>query len=309
VLSSRDFRQILDEVFDHYLSTLRLLDNWLLERKNMQEFVILVCARLDSLTNLAFGEEKQANNFASFVTKYSKSGQDLEKVSLPDLYRFLKYHECVLPGTISKPGRLHMFDPRRDKDLINLIWRSGVAITEREVGMLLRFFLRHLKQHYRVVPNQSLNKSSHDTAKSIRNRLQKAADSYKNEYYSNAVSSIGPILNKYKLAALLYRDYRCGAIHGYRVYLDEQDFFTRREPYWSTIWSEMMEPSRFLTLHFPGAFLLRLLEECVRKFKDRLTSRKILPADLFFEFSDFHDDLHYLDEESIPSGKDLSLNV
>jgi hypothetical protein len=140
------------------------------------------------------------------------------------------YHDGILPGTVSKPGRLHMFEPKRDRDLINLIWRSEVAITESETGRLLGFFLQHLKQHYRVVPNQSLNKTSHDTAKSIHNQLRKAADSFKNEYYRKAVNFISPILDRYKLAALLYREYRCAAIHEYMVDLDEQDFFTKREP-------------------------------------------------------------------------------
>jgi hypothetical protein len=309
VSPKKDFKQILESAFEQYFSTLGLLHKWLSEHKNMQEFVILVCARLDSLTNLAFAEGTQEKNFVRFITTYSKSRQVLEKVSLPDLYWFLMYHDGVLPGTISKPGRLHMFEPKRDQDLINMIWRSEVAITEREVGRLLRFFLQNLKQHYRVVPNQSLNKSSHDTAKSIYDKLQEAADSYKNEYYRKAVNSIGPVLERYKLAALLYREYRCGAIHEYRVDLDEQNFFTKREPYWSTIWSEIVEPSRFLKLRFPGPFFLKVLDECVRNFKANLINRKKLPADVFFEFCDIFNDMDYLDDESIPSGKDLSLRI
>lgn len=307
--SKLNFDQIIDRAFDQYFSTVELLQIWLSERKNMQEFVILSCARLDSLSNLAFSEGAQENNFTRFLITYSKSRCALEKVSLPDLYWFLMYHEGILPGIISKPGRLHMFEPTRDRDLINLIWRSEVAITEREVGRLLRFFLRQLKQNYRVVPNQSLNKSSHDTAKSIRQWLKKAAGSYKNDHYKKAVGFIGPILEKYKLASLLYREYRCGAIHEYKVDLDEPDFYTKQEPYWSTIWSEMMEPARFMKLRFPGPFLLKLLDDCVHNFRSKLINRKKLPASIFFEFCDIFHDMDYLDEESISSGKDLSPSI
>jgi hypothetical protein len=307
--SKKDFKEILDTAFDQYFSTLELLQTWLPERKNMQEFIILSCARLDSLSNLAFPKGGQEENFVKFLTIYSNSRRDLEKVSLPDLYWFLMYHDAVLPGTISKPGRLRVFEPKRDRDLIKVVWQSEIAITERDIGRLLRFFLRQLKKHYRVVPNQSLNKSSHDTAKSIRHRLEKGADSYKNDYYRKAVKFIGTLLDRYKLAALLYREYRCGAIHEYKVDLDEREFFTKQELYWSAIWSDMVEPSRFLGLRFPGPFLLKLLGECIRNFKANLINRRKLPADVFFKFCDLFDDMDYLDEESIASGKDLSLTI
>jgi hypothetical protein len=307
--SKKDFRQILDRAFDPYFSTVKLLRNWLSDRKNIQEFVILACARLDSLSNIAFPEGAQENNFVRFLTTYSTSRRDLEKISLPDLYFFVNFHDWALPGVVSKPGHLHMFEPKRDRDLISLLWYSGVPITEKGVGTLIRFFLRQLKKHYRIVPNQSLTKPSYDTTKSIRQRLESAAGSYKSDYYSKAVDLIGPVLDKYRLAALLYREYRCGAIHKYRVDLDEPEFFTKRKPYWSTIWSNVATPSKFLKLRFPGLFLLELLDECVRNYKANLTNRKKLPVDVFFEFCDIFDDMDYLDEESIPSGKDLSLSI
>jgi hypothetical protein len=305
----KSFKEILNKAFNQYSSTSKLLREWLSERKNMQEFVILACARLDSLSNLAFPEGAQENNFVRFLTTYSTSRKDLEKVSLPDLYFFVNFHNWALSGVVPKPGYLHMFDPKRDRDLISLICHSGVPITERDVGRLIRFFLRQLKRHYRVVPNQSLNKPSHDTKKSIYQRLESAARGYKEDQYRKSVDFFGPVLDRHKLAALLYREYRCGAIHEYRVDLDEPDFFTRQEPYWSTIWSEMAEPSKFLKLRFPGPFLLRIFDECVHNFKANLIKREKLPADVFFEFCDLFDDMDYLDQESIPSGRDLSPSI
>jgi hypothetical protein len=309
MVRKKDFNQVLDSAFDQYSITLGLLRKWLSECKNIQEFVILACARLDSLSNLAFPEGAQENNFVRFLTTYSKSRRDLEKVSLPDLYFHLNFHDWALPGVVSKPGHLHMFDPKRDREIISLVWHSGVPITERHVGRLIRFFLRQIKEHYRVAPNQSLNKPSHDTTKSIRQRLKSAAADYKNDYYKKAVDFLGPVLDKYKLAALLYREYRCGAIHEYKADLDEMQFFTKQKPYWNTIWSAVGIPSGFLKLRFPGPFLLDLLDECVRNYKANLRSRKKLPADVFFELCDISADLDYLDEDSIVSGKDISANI
>jgi hypothetical protein len=307
--SKKDFRQILNRAFDPYFSTVKLLRTWLSERKNKQEFVILACARLDSLSNLSFPEGAQENNFVRFLTTYSTSRRDLEKVSLPDLYFFVNFFDWALSGIVPKSGRFHMFEPKRDRDLIRLIWYSGIPISEIDVGKLIRFFLRQLKEHYRVVPNQSLSKPSYDTNKSICQRLKRAACNYKKDNYSKAVEHIGPVLDKYKLAALLYREYRCGAIHEYKVDLDEPEFFTKQKPYWSTIWSSVTNPSRFLKLRFPGLFLLELLDECVRNYKTNLTNCKKLPSDVFFEFCDVFDDMDYLDETSIPSGKDPSFSI
>lgn len=309
MMRKKDFNQVLDSAFDQYSITLGLLRKWFSERKNMQEFAILACARLNSLSNLAFPEGAQEKNFMRFLTTYSESRRDLEKVSLPDLYFHVNFHDWALPGVVPKPGHLHMFDPKRDRDLISLIWHSGIPITERDVGRLIKFLLRQLKEHYRVAPNQRLTKPSQDTTKSIRQKFKSAAGNYKSEYYSEAVDLIGPVLDKYTLAALLYREYRCGAIHEYKADLDEPQFFTKRKPYWSTIWSAVGNPSGFLKLRFPGPFLLDLLDECVRNYKANLRSRQKLPADVFFELCDISTDLDYLDEDSIVSGKDISANI
>lgn len=202
-----------------------------------------------------------------------------------------------------------MFTPNHDREFINLVWKSHVPITEKDIGGLLRFLLRVLRQHYRVVPNQSLRKLSYDTAKSMRRHLKAKARSYRRNPYVDAVAAVGPLLEKFTLASLLYREYRCGAIHQYRVDADEPDFFRRKAPYWSQVYGYLTESDKFLKLRFPGPFLLNLLEKCIRNYKTHLSNIKKLPGDVFFEFCNPFTDIDYLDQESIPNGKDVNITI
>ncbi len=52
-------QDVVDTFFSRYENTLTLLDQFLTEKKNHQEFVLLSCARLDSLANLAFSEGRR----------------------------------------------------------------------------------------------------------------------------------------------------------------------------------------------------------------------------------------------------------
>jgi hypothetical protein len=147
-----DLEGVIDSAFDQYLPTLQLLGDWLAQKSYINEFLILACAGLDSLSNLASAQGTQKDCFSKFLLTYSPQRQLFEKVSVPDLYYFLSYHAWVLAGTIEKPGRLHMFDPKRDAPFMRFLWRSRVPLTEGDVHRMLAFLLRVLKGNYRVAP-------------------------------------------------------------------------------------------------------------------------------------------------------------
>ena len=56
-----------------------------------------------------------------------------------------------------------------------------------------------------------------------------------NSPYKSTMTALKPILKAHQLAAILYRDYRNGSIHGAGVDLDEDEFFEAETPYWSPI--------------------------------------------------------------------------
>lgn len=307
--SNIDINHKIDEAFEPYQPTAPLLSQFLSARTNIQEFILLACARLDSLSNIAFSEGSQQETFAKFLLRYSGLKDWFTCVSVPDLYYHLSYHLWRLPGTVDKPGRLHLLDPREDKEIMTIFWKSELGITERDLGNLLRFILRTLRSWYRAVPNQSLSKSTYDTPQHLTHQLSKLSEGYHRGAYYPSMKAISPLVSKFSLAALLYREYRCGAIHKYHVKLSDKDFFTHKEPYWCPFYNDFFEPGRFLKLHFPGLFLLRTLENCIQNYKKHLRAKRQLPAEIFFELCDTMKDLKFLDDDSIPPSRDLNVSL
>jgi hypothetical protein len=304
-----DINRKIDEAFAPYEPTVTLLQTFLREKTNIHEFILLVCARLDSLSNIAFSGGSQQENFVKFLLQYSGFSDWFTRISLPDLYYHLSYHLWVLPGTVGTPGRLHVFDPREEKEIVSMFWKSELGLTEKDLGMLLRFFLRTLKSWYRVVPNQTLARSTYDSPEHVGQRLKKLAAKHWRGTYSPAARAMAPVIAKFSLAVLLYKEYRCGAIHRYHVNLNEKAFFTRQKPYWCPFYNDVAEPGSFLKVHFPGPFLLATLQNSIASYKKHLKAKGQLPADMFFEVCDTLRDLGYLDDDSIPLGRDVNVSL
>lgn len=215
-------------------------------------------------------------------------------------------------GLSRKEGRFHMFDPRRDGQFILFIWNSGIALTQEKIGFLLKFLMNALKKRYRVLPNQPLSKDSSDTASNIVTYLEDEAKKQKRTFVREAICSnkyLLSLIKDYSLASLLYREYRCGIIHEYRVDIRSADFFSKPDIYWQPFYNDIAQPTRRLRIQFPAQFLLRLLEDCVNSYKGQLLNTKQLPVDLFHEICDFLNELNYLDDRTLPGGKDLGINI
>jgi hypothetical protein len=303
-----DILETIDTALDQYNPTVELLQKWLSEKTNMDEFLILACARLDSLSNLAFPQGTQKEKFVKFLQTYSHFKESFLNVSVPDLYFFISYHLWALPGTIEKPGRLHMFNPNQDRQFIGFLWNSNIGLSQTDIERLLKFLIGQLKRNYRVVPNQTLRKPTSDSLDAVQSAIQSAAKRQRRGTYMDAADSARPLLEGFTLGSLLYQEYRCGAIHQYHVKMDETNFFKRNEPYWCPFHNELLEVGSFLRLHFPGPFLLDTLIDGIKNYKTHLKTMRKLPADLFFEFCDVLADMHYLNDDSIPSGRDVKLS-
>jgi len=304
-----NFSEIIKDAFRQYEPTVELLNNLQARKVNPQEFVILVCARLDSLSNLAFPEGSQKSKFIKFLTTFSQQGNAFRKVSVPDLYYFLMKRLLILPGTIPQPGRVHVYHPTEEKEFISFIWKSGVSITEEDIEKVLLFLLKVLKKMYRVAPNQSLRKPMSDSPKSVLKYLLEASNTYREGMYDEAVRAIVPVIQDFTLGALVYSEYRCASIHEYEVNMYETPFFKEKRPHWYSFYDEYCTPSYFLKVHFPGPFLFDTLVKCINNYKKYLRKIRKLPADLFFQFCDVMTDLEYLDEETIATGKAAKIST
>lgn len=288
-----------------YTETSDLVAKLFASRSNVQEIILLVCARLDSLSHLMLSDRSDKERFSDFLAKYSHLKDKVRLISVPDLYDALCYWLWALPGFIESPGRLHMFDPSRDERFVNFVWESNVPITEGGVGRLLGFLLRSLQRLYRVVPNQAHEKVSLARKADILSGLDQAATGPRSRVIREAVRHISPLLDNFSVGSLLYRTYRCGVIHEYRVGLREEDFFSCQDIHWRTVFHLWDVRSRRMEIQFPASVLLELLTSSIQNYMAELQHTRRLPADIFFEICDPLTELEFLNEESIPTGKDL----
>jgi hypothetical protein len=307
-----DIEKRIDSAFKRYSTTIDLLKEFVKERSNTQEFILLVCARLDSLSNMAFRKKSQKDNFVEFLVHHSGHKNKILSISLPDLYEYLDYQQWVLPGSLEKDGRLHMFYPQRDEKYVTFIWNSGIPINQTKVESLLKLLLRALKNNYRVVPNQSASKKSIDSLNNVVRCFENLAQRSNRIFLREAIVSnqhLSNMIRDFSLASMLYREYRCGIIHEYGVDVDPLDFYSKREVYFRTLYNDFVYPTRRLRVQFSASFLLDLLVNSINSYRKRLQQIKRLPIDMYSEICDFMEELKYLDEGSIREGRDVGINI
>ncbi len=302
--SHRDIGETIDEVFTCYDGTISLLRMFLEQKSNSQEIILLACARIDSLANLAFPQGPQKQRFTKFLLSNSAFRNLFKAVSVGDLYFFLGYQIWVLPGTIDKPGRLHAFNPDEDREFMNMLWNSELPITTQEIGRLVKFLLHTLSSQWRVASSQSPKKSAHEDLKRVLSFLTDASRTYRRGAYAKAVENIKPVLENFCLGNLLYKQYRCGAIHEHQVDINSDKFFTQKSPYWQPFYNKHIRTGGFLRVEFPGSFLVETLVDALGNFKKALKGKRTLPAAIFFQVCDPVSETEYLDIDSLPEGKD-----
>lgn len=288
--------------FEVYDPTLKLLGSLVRKRSNAQEVVLLSCARLDSLANLGFSDS-QKNTFVRFVEKHSHV-REMSHISAPDLFRYLVHKQWILPGTIPVAGRFHVFD-LRDMPFFSFLWNCGVAVTRAKINDLLNKMTAMLRSRFRILPRQR----NGSTIVSVADITAAFRPVWKNAglQEADAEKAVNPLLVDYRVSALLYSEFRCGAIHEYGVGLDEGRFFSESGIYFAAFGNPYLTPPHILSIQFPAKFLCRLLGTCIRSYRSELLHTKKLPFSMYEAVCDFQNDLQYLDDRSVPLGRDISL--
>jgi hypothetical protein len=285
-------QKAVDAFFSRYQATLEMLDRFLADRRNHQEFVLLSCARLDSLANLAFAEGTQKTRFSRFLAKHSALRKKAFAVSVPDLYYYFQHYLWIRRGNIPVEGRIILYR-ERDKEFAQFIYDSGIPITEAHVGNLLENVMGALKSKYRITPAQSTTKPTSASLQQVVGLIADAVKQYASEYADSDVHTVSSIVSAYALGALLHRRYRSTAIHEWGVEVDETQFFTKKEIYWQTA---PVHSHRFLKVQFPALVLLDMLKQSIDSYKRELVSIRKLPYGLW---GGSRLDEEYLDTRSV----------
>ncbi len=294
--------------FDEYRATAALLDDFLRARQHAQELVILACSRLDSLANLAMTQKRsQRDRFVSFLHAYSGRHAELGWVLIPNMYfdGFVRF--ATLPVTIPAPGRLHSYDMSRDGSFLQFIVDSGLPLTSDDVAKWLRRLSVWLQQEYRTTATQSKSKPHYDGLRGVKRHLEACSRVYRKGMYAQAVAALGPILNDFRLADVLYCDYRSRSIHGFSLDTDEQ-FFMEQGIYVATRY-HAWDSTRFLEVCVSAQWLVSLYRDTVDRYERSLLARRKLPVDLWTELCDTSKESTFLDDSSLPVGRDLRVRL
>jgi hypothetical protein len=291
--------QRIDGAFARYNTTISLIEQLMSERTHHQEVILLTCTRIDSLANLAFANKPQRDAFSSFLDRHSGSKSLFCQISVADLFRFLAIQRWLLEGTVSKAGRLHIFDKRKEERYILFLWNSGLPITVQDLDRFLGFIQRVIRENYRVSPTQSKRKRSISHRGPLLDLLGSRAKTYRRGVYKEAVAAIQPLVDEFSLGVLLYKNYRSGIIHELGVDIDESNFFKEDSVFWRTVYAPHVRPGRFLEVNFPGKVLLQVLKESVAGYATELKHTQRLPSSLFHELCSL-DELKFLDQRPFP---------
>jgi hypothetical protein len=119
------------------LGTLGTASNATVPKQHPIEIVLLVCSRLDALSNLASTKGAAGDRFAQFVIMYGGRRRDLEAISVGDLYAYLALEYSRLPGTLETPGRLELFTSV-SLPFLRFLAESGLPLTEGAVDAFIR---------------------------------------------------------------------------------------------------------------------------------------------------------------------------
>ena len=264
--------------------------------------------RLDSLANHALpGRTGQQEKFVQFLLSHSGHGALFDRVSIADLYASVLVEWWQLGGVIDIPGRLQVFDAVGQRDFVEMYWRSGLALTEQDLGGLMAFLAQELQRRYRVIPYQRRTRPYDDTVGSVMAALTGAAATHRNGRYTAGGTAFKPIVHAHRLAAILYREYRNGSIHGANVGIDEGEFFRGTIPRWVPVDYEFAAPRPIFQVVFPGRFLLSTYENCFRGYHEQLRNTQKLPASIYNEVfpGSFTRHLAYFDQQSVEPAAEL----
>lgn len=300
----------LERYFGQFSSTFGLVEELIGSRSRPQEILILLCSRLDAVACSSVREdESRRQAFVRFIAGYSGQDDLFRSVSVGDLYHELAFHRWLLPGLIAKPGRLHMFS-RHNKEVLLLLERSGIALTERQCDSLLARIMEALRANFRAMPRQPSDKRPLGKTRTVTEAIVRRVDRSRSKVdLSGMPEALKPLLNSKTVATILYQRFRCEVIHGGMVPIDEERFFREDRPYYKPMYSDYY--GAFRMIEFPARFLSRLLHDCLRSYKGHLAATRKLPPDIHSQaFEDgVFENVEFLDEGLLPRGGPIGLDI
>ena len=224
-------KTVLDQFFQQYSATQKLVTSFITTKTHPQEIVILLCSRMDALASGAVSEDEPSTKaFTNFVSTYSGKSKLFDSVSVGDVFYELDYHLWLLPGMLERAGRIKIFS-QLNEPILKLLVDSEIPLTLRASQSFIKRVQKALRTRFQVAPNQLGKKKPLATANEIKKAVAEAFGGNRMGVSEPALmKAIDPLVSSKTLARILYQRFRCEAIHGGRVAIDDAKFFveTRR---------------------------------------------------------------------------------
>lgn len=232
----------------------------------------------------------------------------MESVSAGDLYYELGFHRWMVEGLIPKPGSLHRFS-RLDDPILHLFDNSGISLTVNAAEKLLTRIMKAVAANFRCKPNQSLKKPMIGDRRQMMNAIEVELRSMRDIDPKQSIEqALKPLLDGKMIANILYEKFRNSSIHGIRVEINEECFFTSHQPYWKSLYSEYYPP--FMFFEAPALFLMEILENCLRTVHKKMLATKKLPPDIhYYAFGSGTENLNVLEDKLLPIGRDIRFHI
>ena len=185
-----------------------------------------------------------------------------------------------------------------------------MPLRTKEVSQLSNRLLRLLEKKFRVKPKQRIIKRYIASQNELKDLIEKE---FKIPEPSLIFKAFKSLLERFKIGSILYRKFRCGVIHGFKVPLDESEFFSKKSPYHGVF--ETIDGLVF-NIEFPALYLKKLLEKTLYTYTKELKSNKKIPSDLFFDIYTMDDILNdnekimdFLDEKTMDEFEDVKWQI
>lgn len=297
----------LNKFFDTYRDKSDFLKGLEKKHKAPDEIILLTCCHLDQLGNCLYSKaSSNKRSFEQLLFEHSGEKDEFNLISVSnltsDLFRFAEFAFII----IEKPGRINIFS-NEEKALIQFIDQTGISLTGKMLYKFLISVYKNLKANFRIHPYQTDKKDSFGNIDEIANavvtdsKIKKLAPDLNENILKN-------LLKEYTFASILYKDYRCKAVHEIAgISIDPANFWRKKRPYFSPLKFLFCKDS-FYTLEFPSFFLIEVLNTCIDCVEKAILGKGLLPIRIFNEICDM-DEFDFVDIETIEEQKPIKLRI
>jgi len=227
------------------------------------------------------------------------------RISVADLGMDILYAAEIAGYIIEKPGRLLL--PSEDlKPLIKFVDETGIALTERRFRTLLVGLHDALKSAFRIHVSQTKNKNPFASEEELID-LALASAGMRRTGAKLTGDIVRALIKGYSYTAVLYREYRCKAVHeAAGISVDKKRFWTSKRPYftpWYTLYA-----GATLKLEFPSEFLIACLETCIECAERAVKGKGLLPLVIWNAICE-PEEFEFLDVDAIEDDRPIRLRI